>query len=255
MVLMVDRFGEQAVFADDDGHAIVDKADLLLGEIRLHRGDFGVTAPSVDRRAPCAVVFGEHEFGRRIVVDGDHKPVVRGILRQTEAGVAGERRVRVIAGDEQETVHVLRTAGAYHVDEGLVELVEQFAGRILMRGVREADLVAAIENQPMVVVGESGRDLPPKRGESGAYAKVVLFRGSDPAERSIAAIVMHVDDHVQAGLVAPIDRLLHGVHPHAIDFASGWVLPILPCHRNADGIESGLLDIVCALAGERLVEP
>ena len=158
---MVDGFGQKTVLADDHGNAVVDETCLLFGEVGFDRGHFLVAAPHVDRRTPVAVMFGEHEFGGRVVVDRHDQVIVDRVFRQSETFVAGQCGVGVVTGDQEESVGIVAAGGAHDIDEQLIQPVEQFVGGVLMGSVREADLIAAFENQMMIVITESFRNLMP----------------------------------------------------------------------------------------------
>ena len=188
-------------------------------------------------------------------MDRYDQTVVDGVFRQSETFVAGQGGVGVVSGDQKESVGIVAARSTHDIDEQLVQPVEQFVGSILVCGVREADLIAAFENQMMVVIAEPLCDLMPERGITRADARIVLTGGTDPSELAVATVVMHVDDDVQTGFVTPIDGLLHSGHPYRIDVAGIRILPILPGDWNTDGIESRFFDEEGAVAGEWLVEP
>ena len=106
-------------------------------------------------------MFGEHEFGGRVVVDRHDQVIVDRVFRQSETFVAGQCGVGVVTGDQEESVGIVAAGGAHDIDEQLIQPVEQFVGGVLMGNVREADLIAAFENQMMIVITESFRNLMP----------------------------------------------------------------------------------------------
>ena len=94
-------------------------------------------------------------------MDRHDQVIVDRVFRQSEMFVAGQFGVGVVTGDQEESVGIVAAGGAHDIDEQLIQPVEQLVGGVLMGSVREADLIAAFENQMMIVITESFRNLMP----------------------------------------------------------------------------------------------
>ena len=105
-----------------------------------------------------------------------------------------------------------------------------------------------------VIVLELCGNLFPKVFVSILILIIVGSRGTQPCRCSLSCIVMHIDDTVHTIVHYIVNNLLYTSHPCCIHLSRRPCreIPIevvnlhthmwIPCHRNADCIESGLLE-------------
>ena len=62
---------------------------------------------------------------------------------------------------------------------------------------------------------------------------------------AVSSIVMHIDDHIQTGILCISDNLGHPVKPSILDLIFRSSADVShPCHRDTHGLESGSLNLL-----------
>jgi len=181
-------------------------------------------------------------------VGGNDELVIRRVLGQGEPlGIGGRVGVGAIGRHHQVTVSVVAAGGAHGVHKSLVQLVDAARHLLaelivaveppLLVGALGPGLVHGFKNQVLVIILEALRQLLPDGGDV-LFSGVVVFVGG--VEVALLVIVMDVEDHIHITLDGPVHHFLHAVQPGGVDGEIS-VHMVVPAHRQAQGVEAGLV--------------
>ena len=182
--------------------------------------------------------------------------------------VIHEARIGSIGGHAQPAGGVVAASCTDRIHEGLVPLVEHIAlhGGIGPEGSAVApssvlDLIEGFQYQPLALVFESVRDLRPDGLDFGLYRFVGIgIHGCrqyvEPVAIVVAFVVMGVDYGIESGGLGITHDFSHPVQPDFIYLIPGCGAYLVePGDRDADGLESGLLEFRKCCLGAFCVAP
>ena len=214
---------------------------IFISSLHILTGSGGV--------APFGIFGRQRELGGFVEVYRHHQTVGSGVGGQGQI-VDGKFSVGSIALYAQITGRVLSACGTHGIYKDLVPLVDDcilFAAiqTILAQApIAVMQLVEGFEDEEVALVLEAGGNLRPHGSVLGCDCFVgSLVAGSFAQVQpvfGIGAIVVNVDDGVQAGILSITYDFGHTVHPFIIYLIVGSVAHMAhPSDRDADGGETG----------------